>query len=559
MRVVAVSRAQPRWVEIRGRQVFTSILHDASDGPLAFEADGPADNATAVHTEQVLAMPAQHYDHWTRELGIERGAWGWCHWGENLTLDGVDEATLCIGDRLRVGDEAVFEVTSPRIPCFKLAWRIGQPDTVLLRLIETGRIGFYLRVLQPGEVRADDKVVLEKFAGDTITVADLSRLLIDRAATADRLRRVLAIPALGAQAHGVLLRRAAQIEETAEAQIGCWDGWRDFRVARVEDEAADIRSFHLDPCDGGAVPAALPGQFVTVQTQAGVRTWSLSRHGGAYRLSIKRGSNVSDWMHRAVAPGAVLQLRAPAGRFVLSHGLLRPVLLSAGIGVTPLLAMLQAQAARGGRPLRWIHSTRNGRTHALRDEVERVLQAQPAFTRQVHYTAPLPEDRLGIDYDRAGRITADDIASLLRTPYTTTPFGRRIELSGVDSEFYICGPQDFEAMVRASLEAGGVAASQVFSETFHPHAGGADTAEESAEVRFGMVQLRWTGGSLLDLAEAAGLEPASGCRIGACHACAVKLRAGQVRYDPAPLVEAAPGTVLLCCARPASAIVEVDL
>ena len=127
--VVAVSVAEPSWQDIGGRPVFTSIVRAASDRPVRFAAGGPDGNATAVHTEEVFACFAEHYDHWAARLGIDRAAWGACHWGENLMLAGLpDEAALHVGDRLRVG-EALLEVTSPRIPCFKLSWRLGQPES----------------------------------------------------------------------------------------------------------------------------------------------------------------------------------------------------------------------------------------------------------------------------------------------------------------------------------------------------------------------------------------------------------------------------------------------
>ena len=128
---------------MRGRQVMTSIVRDPIPGPLQIGPEGPVDNSTAVHTEHTLAFPADHYDFWARELGVPRDAWNWAWWGENLTVDGVDEEILRIGDLVTIGT-AEFEVTSPRVPCFKVAWRVGQPDTFLLRMMETGRVGFHV-------------------------------------------------------------------------------------------------------------------------------------------------------------------------------------------------------------------------------------------------------------------------------------------------------------------------------------------------------------------------------------------------------------------------------
>ena len=145
-----MSVATPTLHDINGHSVLTSIIRSPLLEPLYFGPSGPANNETAVHTEAVLATPAEHYDHWMKVFGIGEGEWQWCHWGENPTLTNLDENKLRIGDILRVGPEAVFEVTSPRIPCFKLAWRLGQPETVLHQMIQSGRIGFYLRVKEPG-------------------------------------------------------------------------------------------------------------------------------------------------------------------------------------------------------------------------------------------------------------------------------------------------------------------------------------------------------------------------------------------------------------------------
>jgi ferredoxin-NADP reductase/MOSC domain-containing protein YiiM len=469
-RVVAVSRGTPRWEEVGGLRVFTSIVRDPHPGALPFGTAGPEGNATAVHTEHVLAFPAEHYDYWTGRFGIDRAAWNWCHWGENLTVEGLDENTLRVGDVLRIGPRAVLQVTSPRIPCFKLAWRIGQPDTMLRSLIETGRIGFYLRVLEPGPIAAGDPIRLSSPHPDGITVGDLSRLLIDDALEdADRLRRVLAMPALGSQAAGSIRYRISVLTDGARTRDGGWPGWRDFVVTRTEAVAEDVRSFHLAPADGGPIAPYRAGQFLTVKlpldSGEAIRCWSLSDYaetpGPTYRLTVRRtrAKGASSWLHEQARPGTRLALRAPVGRFMLDRGgFSRVVLISAGIGVTPLIAMLRAHAARSDAPpLLWIHVTRSGATHALRDEAAAVLAAGGDFTRLVHYTQPGPEDRPGRDFDRAGRPDPAAIAELVARPYTIRPFGREVELPGVLSDAYLCGPPGFETAIRAALEQAGVA------------------------------------------------------------------------------------------------------
>jgi uncharacterized protein len=217
--VVALSIGTPSWVDIRGRQVFTSIVRPPIAGPLVVGKQGIDGNLTAVHSEHVLAFSAEHYDYWARSFGVARAAWDWCWWGENMTLAGIDENQLRIGDTVRIGD-ATFEVTSPRIPCFKLSWRLGQADAVLPQLMQTGWLGFHMKVTRGGAVAVGDEVEIVSPSDTGITVGDLSRLLAD-ASTTDvaRLKDVLASPALGPQAAGMIRQRITSIEDRARLQI----------------------------------------------------------------------------------------------------------------------------------------------------------------------------------------------------------------------------------------------------------------------------------------------------------------------------------------------------
>lgn len=574
--IIALSTATPQWQEIRGHRIFTSIVRDPLPGPLHFGPDGPPDNETAVHTEAVLVTPAGHYRYWTKQFGLPADAWAWCQWGENIVLSDIDENDLRIGDILSIGDQAVFQVTSPRIPCFKLAWRMGQPDSVLRDMILTGKIGFYLKVLTPGPVEIGDAVRLESPDPSAITVGDLSRLLVDTdLVDIDLLQRVADLPALGGQARGMLIKRLAGLRDQQRVARGRWADWRPFTIGAVTAEAKDIASFLLHPEDGAPVAPPLAGQFLTVRLGdeghgAGpgiIRSWSLSDYDDAadpYRLSIKRveGGQGSTAIH-ALQPGDRIELRAPAGGFTLKRdGFMRVVLISAGIGITPMVAMLKAHAARADHlpPLLWIHQTRNGSTHAFRDEAAPWLAAGHV-RRHILYSQPAAADRPGEDYDATGRIDPEALRAIIEAPYETAPFGRSIELGGAFSDFYICGPADFEQSVRATLAGMGVADHQIRSEAFAPVSGAATPAAvEQADIWFGDVPVRWSaedGQSLLELAEAQGIDAPFGCRTGSCGSCEWGLTEGKVDYTTAPAIPVAPGTVLTCCARPASAVVRL--
>ncbi len=375
--VRAVSSSMPRLIEIHGRPVLTSIVRDAAVAPIHFGLGGPEGNQTAVHTEDVLATVSENYDYWTAHLGVDRDAWPDAFWGENLTLSGVREHLLRIGDRLRIGKNAVFEVTSPRIPCFKLSWRLGQPESFLNELTLSGRPGFSLKVTNPGRVGSGDAIVTECAHPDNITVADLSRLLHDPSASVDRLRAVLAMNGLGRQAREMLSHRITHLTDGARVRRGRWTGWRRFRVAETRAETAEVRSFVLQPTDDEPIADYRAGQFLQIRLPAGdgapiTRPWSLSDYaeGGRFLSSDRTpcpgrpGKFFAHAHPRSSGSGARCSLPLRRSSFSRSkHGLSR----------NPDLcrhrhhpASQHAEAAHAARadapPLAWIHSSRNGST-----------------------------------------------------------------------------------------------------------------------------------------------------------------------------------------------------
>jgi ferredoxin-NADP reductase len=332
------------------------------------------------------------------------------------------------------------------------------------------------------------------------------------------------------------------------------------RLERIQ-QAEDIQSFRLEAADGQPRAPARAGQFLTLQLPLATRCWSISDYQEtptSYRLTIKRGAEASSWMHRA-APGTRVMARPPRGKFALSRsGFLRVVLISAGVGVTPMISMLRAHLQRGDEatPLLWIHCARSGRHSPHREEIQQLLSTGPNITRLVYYSQPEPGDH----YDRAGRLTAEQLKSIIQDPYTTRLFGREIELGGEHSEFYVCGPADFEAMVRSALE--GVAS--VRSESFSNLVGLVEPTLESAEVFFkrsgvSAVWSREGNQTLLELAEHHSIDAPFGCRVGSCQTCATGLLQGEVDYATPPADLLPAGVVLLCCSRPATPRIELDL
>ena len=328
--------------------------------------------------------------------------------------------------------------------------------------------------------------------------------------------------------------------------------FRRFRVADIRPESASVLSFELVPADRKPVPPHEPGQFVPVRVAGAVRSYSLSS-ASSVRISVKREGRVSTHLHTAVGAGDVLELAAPAGRFVLGAPSPDPlVLISGGIGVTPLLAMLESLARqRSERTVWWVHSARNRAEHAFRSEARAHLAYLVDGHSHVRYTRPEPRDRPGRDYDAAGRLSGGDLLAL-----------------GIPTEagFRLCGPTPFVADLTEELVALGVDPARIQSESF----GGAPAARPSAAapapattggpaIEFSRSGVSAVYGaqhaSLLDLAEANAVPVASGCRIGACHGCRADVVTGTVRHDPEPIEPPPAGSALLCCAVPEGDVV----
>ena len=321
-------------------------------------------------------------------------------------------------------------------------------------------------------------------------------------------------------------------------------GFRKLRVAAVTPESGDVTSFALEPRRGSRLPAFEPGQSIPVRIAGLSRSYSLSAAGG-HRISVKRDGAVSGVLHAALGEGDLLEVGEPQGRFTLDRDPVRPVvLLSAGIGATPVLAMLHALAdERSEREVWWIHGARNGREHAFAAEVRALLTLLPNARSYIAYSRP---DAGDTGFDGAGRIDPETLERL-----------------GVplDAAFHLCGSTGFVRDLQEGLRARG--ATHIRSEAF----GGGATLQRPADpapapaagpaVTFSRsgVEAPWGGGSLLDLAEASGVQAPSGCRVGSCHGCRTPVLAGSVRHDPEPLDPPPPGSALLCCALPEGDVV----
>ena len=282
-------------------------------------------------------------------------------------------------------------------------------------------------------------------------------------------------------------------------------------------------------------------------------------------MSVKRETHglVSGFVHSTFRAGAIVEVAAPRGNFVLRDGATPVLLISAGIGATPVLAMLHALADNGsGREVWWLHGARNSAEHPFAAEVRDLLARLPHARAEICYSAPLPTDRIGREYTRSGRLAAD-VLQHLAIP--------------ADGQAYVCGPQRFMDDIRSSLIDLGLPAAQIATEVFgagaaitpgiaagpvvppHQPPGDPGSGPEITFARSGLTA-KWQdgAGSLLEFAEACDVPTRWSCRTGICHTCESGLLAGWVSYDPQPIDLPADGNVLICCATPRGEL-EIDL
>jgi hypothetical protein len=334
------------------------------------------------------------------------------------------------------------------------------------------------------------------------------------------------------------------------------EGWFRVRVAAIEQETADIRSFLLEREDGGALPALEPGQFLPVRfAVAGhaaplLRSYTLSGHEGRrrYRISVKRHGAASSWLHDEVRPGDVIDAMAPRGAFMFDAASPRPaVFVSAGIGITPMIAMLEQALRSAGdaapRRLYFIHGARTESERPFGALLRRAASQHPQLS--VHFLNSAAGE------GAHGRIGVASLKQLL-------PFD--------DYDFYLCGPASFMRDLYEGLRALNVADERIRFEAFGPSSirrtGVNGVARPAAEptaagrltVTFGRSSrtVDWSSqhGSLLELAEANGIDAPSSCRAGTCGTCAARLLAGTVAYAVEPAADPGPGCALLCIAQP---------
>ena len=585
-RLLSVNVGLPRDITWKSRTVHTGIwkypVHGrCRAGRLNLEGDGQGDlGGHGGEQRAVFVYQIESYGYWQEQLKRTDFVHG--QFGENFTIQGLPDDAVSIGDRYQIGS-AVFEVTQPRVTCFRVGIRMNEPRMPAL-LTSSGRPGFYFRVLREGEVGAGDEIVKVGEAKERMTVAEINALLYLPNHARERLERALRIEALSPGWRGsfqALLQSQSTVAASGNAGLvpeaaahPARPGFSRLAVTAIDRESADVLSLTIVSPDGQPLPSAQPGQFVVVRLEATrdspplFRSYSLSGPPSTerYRISVKIEPNgaAGIYLSEHVHAGDTLDVSSPRGSFILESGARPVVLLSAGIGATPVLAMLHAlAAARSARQVLWLHAARDREHHAFAAEVRRLMPALEHGRSYICYSRPGSSDKVSQDFDASGHLS--------RSIFDEIQLPR-------DADVYLCGPDRFMADMKEALAAVGVPPGRVHVELFNgsesmtpgvvgaaartPHLPKDDT-NTGALVSFARsgIAAHWNPSeyqSILELAEACDVPVRWACRSGVCHSCESGLISGAVVYGPEPLDKPADGNVLVCCSQPSRDVV-IDL
>ena len=585
-RLLSVNVGLPRDIAWKGRTVHTGIWKTPVGGRcrvgrLNLDGDGQGDLAGHGGEQRaVFVYQIESYRYWQDQLKRTDFVHG--QFGENFTIEGLLDDAVCIGDRYQIGS-GLFEITAPRVTCYRVGIRMNEPRMPAL-LTSSGRPGFYFRVLQEGEVGAGDEIVKVGETKERMTVAEVNALLYSPNHPRDRLERALRIAPLSTgwrSSFEALLQSQTTAEVSGNAGLApaaaahpVAPGFRRLAVAAIDHECTDVLSLTMRSLDGKPLPIALPGQYVVLRlprTPGGAhlfRSYSLSGPASTdrYRISVKIEPHgaAGSYLREHVRVGDALDVSSPRGSFIPQSGERPVVLVSAGIGATPVLAMLHALAAVGSaRQVLWLYAARDREHHPFAAEVRRLMHALAHGRRYVCYSRPGSRDKMGEDFDATGHLS--------RSVFDEVGIPR-------EAEVYLCGPTRFMADMKEALVASGVALERIHFEIFNggelmtsgvvgaatraPHVP-KDDANTGPLVSFARsgIAAHWRSSayqSILDLAEACNVPVRWSCRTGVCHNCESGLVSGAVAYGPEPLEKPADGNLLICCSQPICDVV-IDL
>lgn len=558
--VLSVNVSLPRTVDWRGQQIETGFYKTPVLGPVPLRGvnlsgDDQADRA--VHGgpfKTVYAYPHEHYSGWQDLLGVDE--LDLASFGENVTLSGILEEDVASGDILRIGSAALV-VTEPRVPCWKLAMRFGRDDMPVL-FARRGLTGWYMGVHAEGTFASGDAVEIEHAAGTRVTIRQLADLRSAPAAAEPALLEVARdLPWITEEWREFidrLLMRRRNPRPTAPSRR------QQLRISNRRMLAEDVVELELASATADSLPPVTPGQFVafTLTGRDGrpaTRCYSLCGTPGTdrWRIAVKKiddrdaGSPLISHRLHDLPVGQALDAAAPAGTFTLKlHQPGRPlVLVGAGIGVTPIIAMLRAildAPTPFADPVIVVHACMSASRELYADVFDRAHRA-PGIT--VH-TFSQAGDATIAGIAREGLVDADRLLQLV---------------PDLPADFLVCGPPAMTASLREGLMALGVS-----SEDFHTEAFGPTAARAARVIRPGPCEVTFDRSSytvlstdpsetILDVAERYGVFIDSSCRSGSCGTCATGVLDGDVAYPTQPTAPHSQGSVLACLAIPTTNVV----
>ncbi len=391
-----------------------------------------------------------------------------------------------------------------------------------------------------------------------VLLANNSRILAISQEKAD-----LEAELLTAEIKNIMARRELEAKQVKLS----WNGFRKFQVVAKVPETKDITSFYLAPHDGKELPGFLPGQFLTFQVavpshpQPVIRCYSLSDspfHPDRYRVSIKRvpaprddpsapPGLISNYFHDSLNENDIVDVKAPSGHFHLSMTKKTPVvLLAGGVGITPVLSMLNAITEMGSQREVWFFlGVRDKTEHIMKEHLEMMARENENVTLNVFYSAPAETDVINEDYHAKGRVNVENIKTILPSN---------------NFDFYICAPPPMVKDLRTDLAGWGVPKKNIHFEAFGPatvkkckdDSGKESAVKISIEFQKSGKKLVWDSksASLLDFAEANGIPIDSGCRAGNCGTCLTAIKTGTVDLVGEPGSEPEAGSCLACISIP---------
>ncbi|MEO1653742.1 MAG: MOSC domain-containing protein, partial [Bacteroidota bacterium] len=430
-KLISVNVSLPKEVTYKGKTVRTGIFKEPVSGrvqvkKLNLEGDGQAD--LIGHGGEMRAVYVYSYDNyppWAEEL--ERDDFAYGQFGENFTVQGMLDSEIHIGDQFKIGT-ALFEVSQPRVPCYKLAMKMGVPD-FYRRILKSGRLGFYFRVLEEGEVGAGDEIIPHKVnTQDGFNISQMNDLMYFDKQNYEGFEKALTFKALSPGWRDTFKDRLGKKQQ----ELKTLKAYQTLRVSKIVDESENIRSFYLTPQEhkteifqaGQFLPIKLdiPGQYQSIY-----RTYTISNAPGKdyYRLSIKREDAPaqipqaypgvsSTYFHQQVKVGSEILAAPPRGKFYVDTQTNLPlVFISAGVGITPMISMLEyLLEKKDPRPVYFIHGARNGREQAFKNLIQAAQANHPQLKSYIAYSQPLDSDKLGEDYHSEGRLHIDKIKEM---------------------------------------------------------------------------------------------------------------------------------------------------